>query len=156
MPTTAALDVQVAEAVAAGISAATFSAPYAKISAVAEDDPDYEGLDMLQLQCSVLCVGSSAEKRTHGSDTFDYQVGVVLAQHAPKQADRNALRLLRQEVLDLIRSELIEMPSEVRPIRFETGDNYSPDALTGRNIFQAKIMAEYRASRDKIRPPEEE
>lgn len=150
---TESIDVQLAEAVAAGISAHTYSAPYAKITAIAEDDPDYDGLEMKDLRCSVICVGSSNTQNSRGGDAIEYQVGIIIARRADSQAERNVIRLLRQEIVDVLRSEgMFELPEGVRYMRFETGDAYHQDQVTNRKIFQAKIMAEYRIVLGKLVP----
>lgn len=147
------LDVQIADAVAAGISAAVYSVPHATIEAIAEDEPDYDGVDARQLRCSVICVGSSISPHSRFAHLIDYQAGVILARHVTTQAERNALRLLRQEVADVIRSAHFTLPDGVKFMTIETGDVYLQDALTSRNLFQAKIMAQYSVVRDKLAPP---
>ena len=146
----AAIEVQIADAIAAGLNACTFSAPYQTIDAVRRDVPDYEGPRLADLRVSVVCPRDEMEPARHG-DMFTFTTTIVIARHVDTQDDIDALRKLRQEVVDMIRSRVCTfpgLPENTLLVRAFSETQFDKDTLTGRRVFLASVGVEHRMLRE--------
>jgi hypothetical protein len=155
MPTpTAAIEVQIADALAAGITAAYFSDPYRRITAIRRDVPDYEGPELKTLQVSVVSPSDEMEPARQG-DMFTYATTVVLARHVANQTQIDDLRRLRQEIVDAIRSGVINIQAvseDLRFVRAYTQTAFDRDALSDRRVMLASIAIEHKMIRGWVQP----
>jgi len=144
-----AIEIQIADAIVAGLNACYFSAPYSTITAVRRDVPDYDGPELKNLQVSVVCPREEMEPVRHG-DMVTYQTTIVIARHVTSQADIDNLRRLRQEIVDMIRSGVVAMPGlpeECRFVRASTETAFDRDALSDRRVMLASVAVEHRLLR---------
>lgn len=149
MPAANAIEVQIADALAAGITAAYYSAPYSRITAVRRDTPDYEGPELKTLQVSVVCPNEEMEPARQG-DMFTYTTTVVLAKHVANQAAIDDLRRLRQEIVDMIRSGVIDIEAvseDIRFVRAYTQTSFDRDSLANCRVMLASIAIEHKMIR---------
>lgn len=151
MPSAAA---QIAEALATGLAAYTFSSPYASIPAQRRYVPDYELADLSTLKVSVVPGPITTERSARGHDLFVHQIGVCLAkQTSGTNADVDALAFLADEIVDAIRSNALTtgtMPEGCRYVAAELETTYERDAMVDRRVFFCQINVTYHAPRPKL------
>ena len=150
-----AVEVQIAEAIVAGLNAAYFSSPYQRITAVRRDVPEREGQQLSTLQVSVVTPGHEAEQATRQGDLYTYQTAIVLARHVRTQQDADDIRRLRQEIVDVIRSGIAtfsSMPEDVKFMRAMTETSFERDTMLDRNVMLCSIGVEHRVVRYWIQP----
>jgi hypothetical protein len=149
-----AVEVQIADAIVAGINSYTFTSPYAQVTAVRRDVPDYEGQELKTLQVSVVCPSEEMEQ-ARGGDVFAYTTTIVIAKHVTSQTDIDNLRRLRQEMVDGIRSNLMQingLPEGTYFVRSYTQTAFDRDALSDRRVMLASIAVEHRLFRSRLEP----
>jgi hypothetical protein len=150
MPTDA-IAVQIADALAAGLSSHEFSAPYQTISAVRRYVPDYEGSELRSLKVSVVPGSVETERASRGQDLFTHQVAIVLGQHVDGSNQAvDALVLLAQEMVDAIRSQLVAVPEGVLYQASAIETTFDRDSLTDSRVFLSQIVITYRVPRATI------
>lgn len=145
--------VQIADAMAAGLSAATFSEPYESIEATRRYVPDYDATELRQLQVSVVPGPVETERGARGMDLFTHEIMVVVG----KQVDGtntgiDELTLLCEEIIDAIRSETLayeDMPEDAQYFASGMSVQFDRDSLTDRRIFLAQIDVTFRVPRAK-------
>jgi hypothetical protein len=144
-----AYEVQIADAIVAGLNACTFSPPYAQITAVRRDVPDYDGPALSDLHVSVVCPREEMEPARHG-DMFTYMTTIVIARHVVSQDDIDDLRRLRQEVVDMIRSRVCVfpgLPENTLLVRAFSETQFDRDSLTDRRVMLASVGVEHKMLR---------
>lgn len=146
-----AVAVEIADAVAAGISAHEFSAPYASISAVRRYVPDYEAVELAQLKVSVVPGQIDVEKATRLSDLFTHEIAVVLGKQTDGTNEEvDALTRLGEEVMDAIRSGVLVttgMPENVMFYSATMQQHFDRDAMSGQRVYLGQILVQYRVPR---------
>jgi hypothetical protein len=150
--------VEIADALAAGLSAYTFSEPYESITAVRSYVPDYEATELKTLKVSVVPGPVETERASRGQELFTQQVSVVIGKLVDgTNEDIDALTLLGQEIIDAIRSEVLVttgMPEEAHYFAASMEVQFDRDSLTKRRIFLAQIDVTYRVPRPRIEAQE--
>lgn len=153
----ASMAAQIADALAAGLSAYTFSAPYQHIAAVRRYVPDYEGSQLRELQVSVVPGPIEAEKVSRGQDLFTHEIAVVVAKHVDgTNGDIDQLTFLGEEIVDAIRSGVLDMPTmPVNALYFASTMqvHFDRDSLTDRRVFMGHIAVTYRVPRPHVAAP---
>lgn len=148
--------VQIADALAAGISIHTFSSPYASVSAVRRYVPDYEGPELRTLQVSVVPGTIESERSSRGQDLFTHEIMVVVAKQTDgSNGDVDQLTNLCEEIMDAIRSETLSVPTMPENARYfgsAMQTSFDRDSLTDRRVFLAQIAVTYRVPRDHLTP----
>ena len=148
--------VQIADALAAGISMHTFSSPYASVSAKRRYVPDYEGPELRSLQVSVVPGTIESERSSRGQDLFTQEIMVVVAKQTDgSNADVDKLANLCEEIMDAIRSETLSVPTMPENARYfgaAMQTSFDRDSLTDRRVFLAQIAVTYRVPRDHLTP----
>lgn len=151
-----AIAVQIADALAAGISMHTFSSPYAAVSAVRRYVPDYEGPELRTLQVSVVPGSTESERSSRGQDLFTQEIMVVVAKQTDgSNADVDKLTNLCEEIMDAIRSETLSVPTMPENARYfgaAMQTSFDRDSLTDLRVFLAQIAVTYRVPRDHLTP----
>lgn len=154
MPKSIAVDI--ADALATGLSAYTFSAPYAAIAATRRYVPDYEARELATLKVSVVPGPVETERGSRGMDLFTQQVMVVIGKMVDgSNSEIDALTNLGQEIMDALRSDLLTtsgMPENAKYFGCSMEVNFDRDALTERRVFLAQIDVTYRVPRYQIEP----
>lgn len=149
-----AVEVQIADAIVAGLNSYTFSAPYSQITAVRRDVPDYEGQELRSLQVSVVCPSDEMEQ-ARGGDMFTFTTTIVVAKHVTSQGEIDNLRRLRQEIVDGIRSNLLTitgLPDGCYFQRAYTQTAFDRDSLADRRVMLASIAVEHKLFRSRLEP----
>ena len=148
--------VEIADALAAGLSAYTFSAPYASITAARRYVPDYEGRELASLKVSVVPGPVETERGARGMDLFTQQVMVVIGKMVDGSNDEiDALTNLGQEIMDAIRSDLLAtsgMPTNAKYFGCGMEVQFDRDSLTEKRVFLAQIDVTYRVPRYVLEP----
>lgn len=153
MPTSAST--AIADALAAGLSAHSFSAPYASLTATRRYVADDDALNLKTVKVSVVPGPVTTERGARGSDDYRHQIAVIVAkQTAATTAELDALAVLAEEILDAIRSDLVAygptMPEHARYLGAEMETTLDRDALSERSLFLAQIVCTYHHPRAKL------
>ena len=147
--------VQIADALATGLSSYTFS--YGPLDAVRRYVPDYEARELVSLKVSVVPGPAETERGARGSDMFTHSAMVVIGRQTDgSNAEIDDLTNLCEEIMDAIRSEILVttgMPSNARYSAIAMQTSFDRDSLTDRRIFLAQIDVTYRVLRDHIAAP---
>jgi hypothetical protein len=154
MPNSVAIEIS--DALAAGISAYEFSAPYASVDAVRRYLPDYEGPQLRTLQVSVVPGPVETERSSRGQDLFTHEIMVVIAKSVDgSNSDIDELTNLAEEMVDAIRSNLLVMPTMPENAKYfgaAMQTTFDRDSLMDRRVFLAQINVTYRVPRDHLTP----
>ena len=149
--------VQIADALAGGISAYPFSAPSSSVTAARLYVPDYQGTELSSLKVSVVPGAVETERSARGQDLFTHTASVVVAKHVDgTNGSVDALTKLCEEIIDAVRSEtltLTGMPAQARYWTSSMQVQFDRDALTDRRVFLAQIDCVYRVPRDHVAAP---
>jgi hypothetical protein len=145
--------VQLADALAGGLNARAFSAPYASLGAVRRYVPDADGSSLDTLTVSVVPGPYEIDHtQARGFDVFSHSTYVVLAKHVqPDELD--GLMGLQQEVADVVRSKLLVMPSmPAGAVWFSVAvhTTFDRDALTDKRLFLSQMEIVHRVPRDTL------
>lgn len=144
----------IADALAAGLTAYTFSSPYADITATRMYVPDYEGTAIQSLKVAVVPGPLETERSSRGQDLFTHQVLVVVVKATNgTNSEVDALMRLCEQMIDAIRSETLVttgMPSNARYFGSSMATQFDRDALTDKRVFMSHIEVTYRVPRDHI------
>jgi hypothetical protein len=155
MPNSIAVDI--ADALVAGLSAYTFSSPYASITATRRYVPDYEARELGTIKVSVVPGPVETERGSRAMDVFTQQVMVVIAKMVDgTNEDIDELTNLCQEIMDAIRSDVLAaqgMPENAKYFGCSMEVNFDRDSLTEKRVFLAQIDVTYRVPRYVIEPP---
>lgn len=145
---------EIADALAAGLTAATFSEPYDSITASRLYVPDYDGPALKTLKVSVVPGPIESEKSSRGQDIFTHQVMVVVGKSTDgSNGQIDALMTLCEEIIDAIRSGTLSesgMPEDAKYFGSTFQTTFDRDALNDRRIFLAQIDVTYRVPRDHV------
>lgn len=148
--------VEIADALAAGLSAYTFSAPYSSIDATRRYVPDYEARELASIKVSVVPGPVETERGSRGMDLFTQQVMVVIGKMVDGSNEEiDALTNLGQEIMDAIRSELLTttgMPETAKYFGCSMEVQFDRDSLTEKRVFLAQIDVTYRVPRYVLEP----
>lgn len=151
-----AIAIQIADALADGLTNHTFSAPYESIVAKRLYVPDYEGPDLRTLKVSVVPGTIESERSARGQDLFTHEIVVVIGKLVDgSNAEVDELANLAEEIVDAIRSELLTLPGMPESARYfgaAMQTTFDRDALTDRRVFLAQIGVTYRVPRDHLTP----
>ena len=153
----ASLASQIADALAAGISAHTFSPPFQHVNAARLYVPDYEGVDLRTLKVSVVPGTIDTEKVSRGQDLFTHELAVVIAKHVDgTNAEIDQLCLLGEEIIDAIRSDTLDTPTMPASALYFASNmqvHFDRDALADRRVFMGHIFVTYRVPRPHVDAP---
>jgi hypothetical protein len=150
-----AIEILVADALAASLTAASYAGAYTSISAARAYTPEFEGADMDTLKVCVIPGSVEITQVTRDSDLFEFEVHVTIAKRYANTADLDALVDLRTQIADRIRSNSLPSASPAMP----TGTNwfgiannvtFDRDTLMNQSIFLADIAVTYRRSQAKV------
>jgi hypothetical protein len=148
--------VEIAEALADGLSAYTFSPPYESITARRLYVPDYEGPDLRTLKVSVVPGTIESERSSRGQDLFTHEIDVVIGKLVDgSNAEIDALTRLAEEIIDAIRSNVLTMPTMPENALYfgaTMATTFDRDSLTDRRVFLSQISVTYRVPRDHSTP----
>jgi len=151
-----AVAIEISDALAAGLAAYEFSAPYASIPAKRVYVPDYEGPELRTLKVSVVPATVETERSSRGQDLFTHEVMVVVARMVDgSNQEIDELANLCQEIVDAIRSDLLVMPSMPANAHYfgaAMQTTFDRDSLTDRRVFLSQIAVTYRVPRDHLTP----
>lgn len=153
MPTSSSI--AIADALAAGLSAYSFSSPYADITATRRYVADDDALALKNVKVSVVPGPTVTERGARGSDDYRHQLAVIIAkQTAGTNAELDALGVLAEEILDAIRSDLITygptMPENARYLGAEMETVLDRDSIADRSLFLTQILCTYHHPRAKL------
>lgn len=147
MPVTPHISRNVAERVAAALSAFTWgSVPGGTLTATMQRKPDYGLEDLGSLRVSVVPGPYTMKTETRGMEVADTTVGIVVAKHVGSDSDIAALEDLCQEIVDAIRSDFIKptgLPENTDWTEVGNPLPYDPELLEARNVFMAQIAVQY-------------
>lgn len=150
------IGVDIADALAAGLSGYTFSSPYASIQVARRYVPDYEARELATIKVSVVPGPVETERGARGMDLFTQGVMVVIGKMTDgSNGDIDGLTNLGQEIMDAIRSEVLNtsgMPENAKYFACSMEVNFDRDALTEKRVFLAQIDVTYRVPRYTIQP----
>lgn len=156
MPVTPHISRNVAERVAAALSAFTWgSVPGGTLTAAMQRKPDYGLEDLGSLRVSVVPGPYTMKTETRGMEVADTTVGIVVAKHVGSDADIAALEDLCQEIVDAIRSDFVKptgLPENTDWTEVGNPLPYDPELLEARNVFMAQISVQYDVPMDKWVP----
>jgi hypothetical protein len=147
------IDVEVADALAAGISAKVWSGLYATVTARRLFVPDYTMEDLSSLKVSVVPGSIEIMNAVRGADMFDLDIHVILAKHLDKDSEADDLVDLRTQIVDAIRSGTVAtpgMPDGVKWMSIAYGQTFDMDALTKERTFTSNIAVAYKVALSKV------
>jgi hypothetical protein len=140
----------IADALADGLDAATFTSVQTQPTVERKNWPAYEVEDLINPVIAVTPATAEATRASRDFFQYDYGINVFLGRHTPTEADADAMIDMAEELLDLIRDHSwgdIQWPTGVTsPMTVEIDMN-PDDALTERNVWRAVITATYRVHR---------
>ena len=146
--------VQIADAMAAGLTAAAFSGSYGTIQAVRRYVPDYDATELKELQVSVVPGPVETERASRGQDLFNHEIMVVVGRQTDgTNEDIDDLTMLCEEIIDKIRSETLVysgMPEHAKYFSSGMSVQFDRDSLTERRIFLAQIDVTFRVPREHV------
>jgi hypothetical protein len=144
----------IADALADGLSAHTFSEPYDAITATRVYVPDYDGPALKTLKVSVVPGPVEVEKNARGQDLFMHSIMVCIGKSTDGSNEQiDGLMALCEEIVDAIRSETLDtdgMPENAQYFSSNFQTTFDRDALNDRRIFLAQIEVMYRVPRDHV------
>ena len=145
---------EIADALADGLSAYTFSVPYADITATRLYVPDYDGPALKTLKVSVVPGPVEVERSARGQDLFLHSIMVCIGKSTDgTNGQIDDLMTLCEEIVDAIRSETLDtagMPQDAKYFSSTFQTTFDKDALNDRRIFLAQIEVTYRVPRDHV------
>ena len=145
---------EIADALADGLSAYTFSVPYADITATRLYVPDYDGPALKTLKVSVVPGPVEVERSARGQDLFLHSIMVCIGKSTDgTNGQIDDLMTLCEEIVDAIRSETLDtagMPQDAKYFGSTFQTTFDKDALNDRRIFLAQIEVTYRVPRDHV------
>lgn len=152
-----AIEILVADALAASLTAASYTGAYTAITATRAYVPEYEGADMDTLKVSVIPGNVEITQVTHGADLFEFEVHVMLAKRFSSTSELDALVDLRSQIADRIRSNALPaanpaMPAGAQWYGIANNVTFDRDTLMNQSIFLADIAVTYRRSQSKVAP----
>jgi len=150
-----AIEILAADALAASLTAATYTGTYASITATRAYTPEFEGADMDTLKVSVIPGNVEITQITHGADLFEFEVHVTIAKRFTGTAELDALVNLRTQIADRIRSNALPaatpaMPAGTNWFGIANNVTFDRDTLMNQSIFLADIAVTYRRSQAKV------
>lgn len=149
MAVTDSIEILVADALAAGLSAAEFDGEFSEIAARRVYVPDYQAADVGELHVSVVPGSCEITPMTHGGDMYEMEIHVVLAKRFTSDDELDFLVELRTQIANLIRSGQVPaavpaMPADTKWITINNETTFDRDALTGHRIFLSDMVVTYR------------
>lgn len=147
----------IADALAAGISAYTFSAPYQSVQAVRRYVPDDDSTDVRSLKISVVPGPVQTEKTSRAQDLFTHDVAIVVVKGVDgSNAAIDALMKLCEEIIDAVRSGLLDMPTLPENALYFASSmetTFDRDSLNNHRLFMAQLMVTFRVPRPFVAAP---
>ena len=149
MPATDAIEILVADALAAGLSAAEYAGDYESVDARRVYVPDYQAADIADLHVSVVPGSCEISGATHGADMYEFEIHVLVAKRLALDSEIDGLVELRTQLANLIRSNKVPaadppMPAGTKWVSVNNETTFDRDALTGNRIFLADMVVTYR------------
>lgn len=149
MPATDAIEILVADALAAGLSAAEYTGDYESVDARRVYVPDYQAADIADLHVSVVPGSCEISGATHGADMYEFEIHVLVAKRLALDSEIDGLVELRTQLANLIRSNKVPaadppMPAGTKWVSVNNETTFDRDALTGNRIFLADMVVTYR------------
>ena len=141
----------IADALADGLDAETFTAVTTQPAVQRVNWPDYTVEDMADPVIAVMPGTVTIERVDRTHHQYDYQSAVFVGRHTPTDELADEMLDLAEEVADVIRAhdwdEALEFPTGVTsPV--EVAIEINPDdALQDRNVWRAVVTATYRVFR---------
>ena len=150
-----AIEILTADALAASLTAATFTGNITTITAVRGYTPDFQGEQLEAVQVTVVPGNVDVTPVTHGADLFEYEIHVMLAKRISANADIDDLVNLRTQIVDAIRSKALPsanpaMPTGAQWFSIANNVTYDRDTLMNQMVFLADIAVTYRRSQGKL------
>jgi hypothetical protein len=150
-----AIEILAADALAASLTAASYTGTYTSIVAARAYTAEFEGADMDALRVSVIPGNVEITQITHGSDLFEFEVHVTIAKRFAGTSELDALVDLRTQIADLIRSNALPpatpaMPTGTNWFGIANNVTFDRDTLMNQSIFLADIAVTYRRSQAKV------
>lgn len=143
--------IQIADSLAAALSAHAFSLP---VSAQRRYVPDNEGPDLQTLRVTVVPGPIETERVARSQDLFTHSVMVMVGKATDGSNEQlDPLMQLCEEMVDSIRSGTIGtagMPANARYFGSTFDATFDRDTLNNRQIFLAQIGVTYRVPREHV------
>lgn len=161
MPSSA-IEILIADALAASLKAATFTGPLNCSSAARRFVPEVEPTTAGSLQVSVVPGGLEVTNHTHGADLFEAEIHVVLSKRFSADSEIDDLIELRTQIVDAIRSDTLPkarpplptgaatMPTGVVWFGVSNATTFDRDSMTNARMFLADIAVTYRTALGKL------
>lgn len=143
------IEILVADALAAGLSAATFDGDYPEITARRVYVPDHQVADVTTLHVSVVPGRCEIQGMTHGADLFEMEIHVLLAKRIVVDSEIDGLIDLRTQIAHAIRSGTVPaatpaMPSGTKWVSIDNETTFDREAMNGHRVFLADMIVTYR------------
>ena len=147
MPAPEPLESAIAAAVAASLSASVFQGAITSVVAEYSEYVDPSGEDFSTLRCFVTPGDMAIEPGTRGYDRFSPETQIIIGRRCATNQDRQALRVLRTEIVDMLRRRLLTaatpgMPANVEWARISQMGGPARDLL-GMDIWMAGVGVEW-------------
>lgn len=157
MPATTRPEYVIADAIAAAISAATFTGDVTSVPATVSESPDHDNLDNPANYAAAVHVIPGPEleltlAETRGGDLHLIDVVLVLTKRLTSVAERRSMVDLRWQIQDRLRAErsaagslLANVPLywELRTV--SVAQTFDREGLRGPNVFQAGLRLQFSA-----------
>lgn len=141
-----AVVLDIADAVAAAINAATLSQPITAERAYA---PIFELPDLVDLKVTVVPVELAFAALTRSSDDFDYVVDIGITQRCePTPAAADPLMMLAQEILDLFRGKRLVGYTDAKCVAGGNRPIYDATLMDTDRVFMSVVNLTFRMARD--------
>lgn len=147
MPVNDPVDVVVCEAVSAALAAKTFSGTITSCPAVYREYVDPDGESFETLQAFVSPGEMEVEEETRGADVHTVMVQILIGKRCQSDADKRAMRVLRTQIVDMIRSGTLPATTPALPQHTVWRRLRTMEApgrqLLGMDVWICAIAAEY-------------
>lgn len=149
------IELAIADALAAAISATTFLGPITSVTATRAYVPDHQASDLETLKVNVVPGTVEISALSHGADLFESTIHVTIGKRAPTDVEVDDLVELRTQIADAIRSNKLTagypaMPTGVVWMSIDNMTTFDRDALTGQRVFLSDMAVTYRRSQAKL------
>jgi hypothetical protein len=140
--------VQIADSLAAALTAKSFSMP---VVALRRYVPDYDRQDLQELRVSVVPGPVETEPVSREQDLFTHSVMVIVAKATDGSNEQvDPLMMLCEDIIDAIRSGTLStamMPDNAKYFSSSFQTVFDRDNLSDHRIFMAQIEVSYRVPR---------
>ena len=138
--------VDVADAVAAGLNAGSFSVQF---TAVRKYLPAAELADLAEVQVTVVPKSADISTATRDSSYFDctIDVGVQKKLEADEPAELDSLVNLTEQIIDCLRTKRLEAMPEAAWLSIAHEPVFAPEHLDQERVFTSVVSVTYRVRR---------